>query len=171
MKVANETQYSTQDLRKFFLQGLKAMGAETNKVIRVVYSKRGAHWGYASYGDSCFQGRSILMSVPKGKLDLLDFARVFEHEVSHNLGLRHKEMSEEVRRCVQEVTWHEGLQVRWEERAPKPKLDHVARREEKARRMAVKWERKLGIARRMYRKWSAKVRYYERRKTAAGKVQ
>ena len=48
----------------------------------------------------------IRMFMPDGDFDLRKFAQVFEHEVDHTLGLRHKDM---VSSDLLQPTWHEAL--------------------------------------------------------------
>jgi len=168
LKIDNRTEYSTQDLRRFFLAGLTAGGAEGYRHVVVVYS-RTQHHGRASIGGNCGQGSWITMYAPAmGKLDLLKFAQVFDHEVAHTMGVRHKDMAEDLLYCEHKPTWHEGLEIRHVAPA-KPKVDRAAQREERARKNLVEWERRLKRAQTFVRKWRAKVRYYDR-KRAAGKV-
>lgn len=164
-RVTNKTQYHTADLRRFFRAGLRAMGAEDDKRILVAYSKRSIHWGCAYIGRGDRQGRGITMTIPKGKLDLLQLAQVFEHEVSHSLGLHHKDMAPDVADCKTNPTWHLGIEIRYSEPV-NVKVDHVAKREEQARKMLDKWERRLRATQNRVKKWRAKVRYYDRKKAA-----
>lgn len=50
MKLVNKTEYSSRDLRKFFLAGLKAEGARTNKYILVKYKRGPGIHGCATIG-------------------------------------------------------------------------------------------------------------------------
>lgn len=219
MKLINRTDYDTGDLRAFILAGLRAMGADEDKTITVrEWSHEGYHTGHASYpkvirqswkvspsgvGEKPVaietrQGQTITLRIPRdpAKLDLAEFALLIEHEVGHTLGLRHREMSDEVRWCgrgkdqksiPQLPAWAVGLVVRRTEAtapvaapvvdAPPPvdpeirKAEMVARREEHARLKLAEWERKARAAVKLARKYRAKVRYYERRRTAAMQTQ
>ena len=172
MRIHNNTAYRTADLRKFFLAGIRSMGAESNKEIHVHYSRGSVHRGRATYGQPGVQGSWIAMWLPRdpAKLQLSTFARVFEHEVSHNLGVRHQDMSDNVRYCRGALPkWAEGLELTFQAPKPKPKVDLVEKREAHARKMEAKWLKKLVAAQRVHRKWKLKVRYYERRQAAAGR--
>ena len=134
LTIDNQTTYRTADLRCLFLRGLRAMGAKQAKDVRVV-SSRSWHSGRARIGklelvpasparDACTaklatrylrrEGRGILMRVPgPDKLNLAEFCRVFEHEVLHNLGVEHVDMTEAQRRCSGGLpAWAEGLELR-----------------------------------------------------------
>jgi len=202
MRVQNHTTYRTRDLSAFFRAGLKAAGASSDKTIRVVYSRSSGMGpqlrigGHASYSDGGREGRQIQIALPNreevvvvGKNGqnrlvlgdqfaalpadyLLVLAQVFDHEVSHTLGLTHGEM---VDWWKTSPTWHAGLQVRRKE-AKKPaeaadKPTAAERREAAGRRHLARTEREtaelersLERKRGLLRKWNEKVRYYERKK-------
>lgn len=163
MRIVNETKYRTEDIKRFLVLAHEAMGAPRDKKVRIVYSHCSQHWGCASYG-----GRWMKLTLPgdPAKVNGLEFARVIEHEIAHNLGIRHPEMDTLTRYCKQSVPWAEGLALRVKEETPRASVDHVARREAHARRMQERWQRRLDAAKRHHQKWTRKVRYYDR-KTAA----
>lgn len=89
--------------------------------------ERGAeHWvgadGKALHGYACLepvwsiylQGKRILlrnksyirMFLPDGDFDLKKFAQIFEHEIDHTLGLKHRDMIDS---DLLEPKWHEGF--------------------------------------------------------------
>jgi hypothetical protein len=165
MKIINHTTYPTRELRKFLLAGHKAHGADTNKVITIKWSRHGMHWGCASYS-----GSSMMLTIPKGKLSMTEFALLFEHELAHNLGLRHGEMDEAVRYCQGKIpAWAVGFDLK--ERAEPERVDPVVARETHARKMLERWEKKLERAKRQRSKWAVKVRYYDRKSAAVPKAQ
>jgi hypothetical protein len=96
------------------------------------------------------------------------FARVFEHEVLHNKGVRHREMTPSQRNCDEPLPkWAEGLVIRLKEpKAKRSAADKVAEREQHAREMLAAYERKQKRVATLLKKWKAKVRYYERRAAA-----
>jgi len=168
MKIINKTTYKTTDLKRFLMAGHKAHGADTQKVVRVVWSRHNTHWGCATYS-----GSRMTLTIPKGDLNMAKLALVFEHELAHNLGLRHKEMDEETmwgmhRHPLQMPEWAAGLELGQKEEPSK--MDPAAIRETHARKMLEQWEKKLKTAKCQRQKWALKVRYYDR-KTAASPAQ
>lgn len=177
LRIKNETDYLTIDLRRFFMAGLAAKGASTDKFIRVIYGRGAAHHGYAHLGVQVgrqhIEANWIQISLPRdaAKLDLLKLAQVFEHEVDHNLGLQHGEMQDW---WTLAPVWQEELVIRVSARVlvpPPPRLSVRAYREARARAMLAKWEKKQERVAKLIKKWKAKVRYYERTaaKAAGGK--
>lgn len=165
MRIVNKTRYRTDDLRRWLNAAHKAMAAPTHKTVEVKYSHRGMAWGCAS-----FSGGWMMLTLP-GDPDKVGgvgrLAQLLEHEIAHNLGLRHGEMHPSTRRGAarEPGSWEEGMELprlREEPSKPSPE-DRVAQREAKARKMLERWERKVKLAKTRLAKWAAKVRYYERR--------
>jgi len=158
--IKNETRYSTRDLRRFFTAGLRHLGAQEGRTITVVYHRRG--WQWAGTHASYWPGTHIKMTLPKipAQLSLLDMARIFEHEVGHTLGLRHREMPSW---STLTPTWHEGLTIRYKAPAPRVVVPVAERREVRARAHLVRLEKQLVRTQRLLRKWRGKVRYYDNR--------
>jgi hypothetical protein len=105
MRITNKTVYRTADLRSFFSAGLRAMHASNDKDITVVHA-RGGPSGHASIGMierhgpgyRRYEGSLIRMRLPPpATLDIATVARVFEHEVLHNLGVEHADMTSDQR--------------------------------------------------------------------------
>lgn len=170
MLLKNQTNYKSADLRRFFFAGLRAKGASTSKHILVIYGRGLAHHGLATIGRG-HEASWIRMSLPRDptKLDILKIARVFEHEVDHNLGLGHRHMQNW---WTLQPTWQEGLELRHQAKQKTVKVARNLRaeREARARKLLARAERKLAAAERLVKKWSKKVRYYEKtsEKIAAG---
>lgn len=53
MRLINETRYRTEDLKSFFAAGLKAMGAKSDKIITVRYTRPGKHRRRVSENPEC----------------------------------------------------------------------------------------------------------------------
>jgi hypothetical protein len=187
MKIKNYTDYETRDLRGFFLRGLKAMNAKSDKVIEVrprsgrfrcsravvgtlieYQSGAGRRW-------QLHEARWIRMLVYEnadGTVNMAEFARTFEHEVLHSKGARHGDMTAHQMACDLSLPdWAVGLEVR--RRAPKPqptreaKLEmRVAARAERARALLATYEAKQKRVAKLVTKWRTKVRYYDRRAAA-----
>ena len=107
MKIINKTQYSTVDLRRLFTAGLTALGANRVKLIFVTPFVDQRYRGRAGIGDNWIE----MLPAPPGRFKTKRFAQVFGHEVAHNLGYTHSEMTLDVRWCLQDVPWARGLQV------------------------------------------------------------
>jgi hypothetical protein len=165
VRVINYSQFDTRALRRFFHAGLKAMGAETNKII-YVYNEGRRQYSRARLG-KWGQERLIWMVIHPDR-NWTQFALVFEHEVAHNLGVRHREMD-------RETYGSSGVTPDWAKphipipvKQAKPKRDIVVVREAHARKMLERAGKRLKIAKTVYRRWARKVKYYERRgRTAA----
>jgi len=179
MKVENKTRWDTRDLRKFFLAGLKALGASKDKTIIVKYNRstraRGEEYvsGHAYY-PSWYnrEGDEIQLNIPREEFDLFSLAQVFEHEIGHTLGVRHKDMLP-----VDELTptWHEGLILRKKESKSQlskeeKRAETARKREQHVREKVREYEEKLdGLekTRKRWKKrlaeWKKKAAYYERK--------
>lgn len=164
MRLINKTAYDTKDLRKFIAACIRHMGSSPDTEITVVYRRGTSDFvtGWATY-----TGFKMRLRLPKpGKLRLIDLAYVLEHEVSHNLGVRHSEMSRECFNCHpsstdQLPTWAVGLNIAVKAPKAKPTMeDRVAKRAAKAVAMLKKWDRKLKLAQTMRLKWCRKVNHY-----------
>lgn len=170
LKVDNKTHWSTRDLKRFFVAGLRALGARTDKTITVIYARKAENTsGYAYYPRSWeAEGTRITMRIPKGEIPMLNFAQVFEHEVGHTLDLRHSEMADW---WTLEPKWHEDIVIG--KKAEKKKVPAPVKREQNVRNKVQEYEKKLENlekTRARYKKalakWKRKEQYYDRK--AAG---
>lgn len=204
MKLTNETHYLSADLRAFFLAGLRKMEAcSKGKTVIVTYTRptkwrveKDCNVGYVSglayFGHwrrrapdtdgtprrEYIEGRVIVMRLPRDPtlLSLALFARVFEHEVLHTQGVKHRSMGPAVRYPngspdAPVPAWAAGLEVRVEEApAPAPLEERrdelVAKREAHARAKLAEYEVKAKRVAKLAAKWRQKVRGYERRAAA-----
>ena len=178
LEVVNGTAYDTRDIRRFLSAGMRAKGVEWREVI-IDYGKGSAlsGWGVlGTEGDCNRHGITIRLTLPSPafvaecRADGTDpigykgLAQVFEHEIDHTLGLKHKDM---VGYWTLEPTWHEGLTIRFVE----PEVvdcataarQRAAAREEHVRAMLKKAETRLRRAKTIRDKWARKVRYYDRK--------
>lgn len=174
MKLTNQTQWSTADLKRFLVAGLRAKGADVERMRITIYtSKRGGPLGVGGY--AWYDSHRLKLGAPKvefateGRMtaeQLLRMAQVLEHEIDHTFGLRHGEMlpSTQLR-----PTWQEGLEIRVQAPKPtKPKPSLKERRAELARKQLAVWEAKVRRAENRAKYWRRKVRYYERTTPATG---
>jgi hypothetical protein len=181
LRIQNDTRWSTRDLKRFFTAGLKALGASTDKTIRVKYARGPEIHGCASYPKPWErEGSRITMKLPGPKtvalcqkiarapIDYKKLAQIFEHEVGHNLDLRHRDM---INWWTLEPTWQEGLTIAWEgTSAGRLTPDDLARRREAAktareahaRAMLKRAETRLARAKTITARWRARVTRYEK---------
>jgi hypothetical protein len=167
MRIINKTKYRTDDLKLWLYAAHKAMEApHAQKTITITYSHKSMTWGCASYS-----GFRMMLTLPgdPSKIKHGDFAHLIEHEIGHNLGIKHGEMD-------QEMLYGTGREPSWEVPLPTPRLIEVKKITPQNRsdakhlhssKMVVLWEKKLKTATRQLRKWTAKLRYYEGKKIPA----
>jgi len=184
MRVINHTKYKTADLAAFFRAGLKAqVGAEWKSYIIEVFPRGRRRVSKAGIGyrriwmvlytradarDVEWLQRIDGRPHPPRRVDIEQFARVFDHEIGHTLGLRHKDMT--AWQDGPPPTWCAGLEIRPKATTALPTADdRITKREEHVRRMVEQWRRRLASAQRTLAKWRRKARYYERRAAAAPK--
>jgi hypothetical protein len=180
IKVVNETDYNTNDLRKICRVAAQAMGCKQPKHVLIKYTQRWKRWvhGRARYGDRTYEGRQVWLWIPKYPDDSSKLpksvAQVAAHEFMHSLGVHHGDMTKAQKNCRQEAEWSNGLVLRKKEQRQKPKETATQRgarlREERAahaRDMLKKAATRLKRAKTIEKKWRDKVRYYERTEAKA----
>lgn len=178
LRIENHTDYRTGDLKRLFLAGLRALGASSDKVIRVRYTRenRPTVRGCAQLGNVFRQEEGFCrreanwaeMRLPRdpSKLEIGIVARVFEHEVLHLMGVDHRAMTRAQRFCEGATpAWAEGRTLRVRAVTLKARLTLDEKRE--ARRLHLQsklaeWEAKEKKARTYRRKYQQKVRAFER---------
>jgi hypothetical protein len=193
MKIVNHTHYGTEALRALFAAGLRHLEAPSKgKVVEVVYTRPGdarRAAGCAGYvsgkatlgrrsGGSLYHGRYITMRLPSDPalLDVGAVARVWDHEVRHTMGVRHRSMTEAIRKCMGPTpSWAVGRTIPMQVSVKPPPAERraarKAAREAHAREMLARWQKKYAAAKARVRKWAARVRYYERQaSTVAGEA-
>lgn len=118
LEMTNSTAYCTEDLCALVMACLRHYGAQTERQVTVIYSRRPFSSGLAQLPCNGREGAKIRLRVPRlNKLEgrpagVLSVARVLGHEVAHTVGMRHRDMRKDLRRCRQEVPWAEGLVLR-----------------------------------------------------------
>ena len=115
---------------------------------------------------------SVVIKLPKIREDgsnqasIYELARVYIHEVGHNLNLRHKEM---MKWWLIPIDFLEEGEVDFKPIVLKPKKEVVKKsvveiREEKARKKLAEWEKKMNRAKTFVKKYKQKVKYYDKKK-------
>lgn len=165
VRIDNQTTIPTRVLRRFFVAGIRAAGLNPDGYyVKVVWAKR-RHSGCAYY-----DSRWVTMRAPSKveRFDVASFARVFDHELAHNRGVRHDEMDPATLWCSGPCPeWAADFKADDFFPPAKPKAPRAERlaalvdaRAERAEAAAVRWERKARAAAKLAKKWRAKVRYY-----------
>lgn len=105
----NWSSYDTSDLLQFFERGLRGLKARGHKNIMVVPSP------IRSRGCATVGGHQIVIAIASpSHFSLRRLARLFEHEVTHNKGLDHEEMDEDVLWSLGPIpSWAQGTVLRW----------------------------------------------------------
>lgn len=119
LTIDNQTNWDGRDLRRLCARVIEHTDGVTHRTIEVKTSRaRNKEWRWENGFSGVYRGRAYLnntfkpiyMGVPKverevnGELrrhefDSEQFARVLEHEILHNQGLRHGDMHEDVQYC------------------------------------------------------------------------
>lgn len=137
MEVRNKTAYLTTDLRKFFLRGIRAEGMDPKGYCIVVeYRGYSRYRGWGSYGSKWI--KILLPDEPYPNL-VRDYAGVLVHEIAHNRGLRHKDMSYK----GWDLSFAAGLSLRLREQKPKAPRNLRLERFEHAKGLLSRHESKL----------------------------
>lgn len=185
MQITNTTQYNTEDLRKVF----SAVLASTNKDCTPV-----KHWyqriqsGYFASkwlkiqvknsmhghsGSAYVNSGRMTIRIPKTDLDIVKLAFVFEHELTHCRGYRHKDMGS-IRRWSHATPDNyeciKGMVVNVIEKGSKPKQDLQIKRYENVLAIYKKWEAKRKSAANRERKALESVKYYEKMFATDGRL-
>lgn len=167
----NTSQFRTDDLRAIFKRIVKRVDKYRGKFTRTTYyiTVRGSKKSHTS-GRAYINGNRMIMTIPadttKEKV-----AWLFEHEHMHNRGDRHKDymprlMRESHPANVGFYAYLDDLPLRHKEAEPKPVTSGpslVERRALKARRALDRALKDQKAATARVRKWTAKVKYYERK--------
>jgi len=125
-------------------------------------------------GKASIQGNYMLLCIPKDNLDSEKLARLFIHEYEHNLGYHHNQTSGGQRgiwntTAFSNFAWANTYIIRKTEPIIKPKPNIQLVKFERARRRLEVVIHKLKRDQALVKKWTKKVKYYEKLLTAAGK--
>jgi len=177
MKLLNKTLYDGHYLRRLFLECEKHIFAvylkhaeEPGRQIVVEYHKGKNNHGVR--GHAWYHSRTIHIQLPRPrkefgstglKVSARDVATTYLHEVGHNMGLRHKQMGKwwniDTSWWPDEITPLKAIKQ-------KPKQNIIEFRAAKAQRKLDEWKSKVKRANKLVKKYSDKVRYYEKKMSA-----
>jgi hypothetical protein len=156
MRLTNETDWNTSDLKRLCALVVKHKGSHKNHTIKVVSSRRWVS-GLAWIG-----GSGIVMRVPcpkKGAFQLMSFVLVLDHELDHNLGLRHDTMCGHKGR---EWEYAKEVAVRAKEKKMPSKQSIAQGRLLKAKEHLKDASRRVKLAQTIQKRWTRRVALYER---------
>ena len=171
MKIKNDTNYSTREIRKIFMACEKHEGTNYQyRNVRVIPCRGRRVHGYAWYNSN-----SVVIKLPKRPITSQDkdsyaasihrLAQVYIHEIGHNQNLRHSEMANWWDIDVSFVG-DDGF-IPLKAIKSKPKKSAVEKREDNAIKKLEEWTKKLNRAKTFVKKYKTKVKYYEKRKAAS----
>jgi len=175
MKITNNTEYLTRDLKHFVLEVAKfeRLSPEFIKRINVTFNYRkrsGRRPDNHPGGWAFYNSHTFWITLVKGVApDQRALCKVIAHEIFHNRGFKHGEMKDNPR-----YTWAKGWEDIWawgdtlllskkaSEKVVKPqgqekdliKLEH-------SKKQVEMWSKKMKSAKTFYNKWNSKVKYYE----------
>lgn len=160
-ELKNGTDYNSRELRKIFNWCFKHEGAIVTRIVIVNYGR--GNWGYTGSCASLYNGW-IQIHLPRSHVEIKTLAKVFIHEMGHNLGLRHKEMVSQ---------WNivlESFPREWKDKHLYPIIKEKKKlttnelqreRYQHAQKMLTKAQTRFKRAKTIERKWKEKVKYYE----------
>lgn len=104
--------------------------------------------------------RFIRLFLPREQFDLRKLAQVFEHEVDHTLGLRHRDMA-----AIDDLDprWHEVVEWKRGEVREEGKEDDTQKKLLYAMRKVKECRTRVKRTQTSLRMWERRVRLYERR--------
>lgn len=159
MKIINETEYKTSQLKKILKYCLKLSGMTGQYLtVKVVVARQNRYvGGYAFYGKGDYSHGTICLKIPDSQHLIMsnDVANTFLHELAHTRGISHKDMIEPE---IEDF----GLET-LEKRLPKPekiKIPLPEQRYQKALRMVNKYKLQDKRTKLLLKKWEKKVKYY-----------
>lgn len=153
MKIINNTDYETKDIKKLCLECFKHWGKQ-QKYYHVVidYLKsNGRINGWGGYGRSY-----IRMLLHRENQSPINFVRIFVHEIMHNNGVHHEDMIY----FPDNGEWAKDYPLRKKAIKPKIKIDLKEVRKQKAIIKVKEMQTKLKRTQTLLKKWQKKVKYY-----------
>jgi predicted Zn-dependent protease with MMP-like domain len=180
MKIKNETQWDTKDLKKLFTEVCKQMGETTKRTIEVKISKK--RFGLSHYHGlgSCSRnwvelripdthcivgsdGRDQILELEHP--DSIKIAQILIHEIGHNQGLVHKEMAN----CWDiDCDWANQFIINKKFEKPKIEINLKQQRYKLVIKRLTEKETKMKRLIKQIKKLQAKKKYYEKKNGDVG---
>lgn len=181
MKIKNESNWQTRDLKRVFTAILNRWNKiDPKKVptkrltdIVIVNSRRDLP-GFFS-GHAWLRSGSMRLRLPKSYLTAKEVAYLFEHELAHCAGYRHAEMGPLAHRRPMLASDRYDFVLDYPLRQkgtkePKPKADIQIVRYQRALANLTRATTRLKRAQTIAKKHQATVRYYEKKLAADGRL-
>ena len=171
--IKNKTHWDGRALRKLCIKAIKNKGSHKTHWITIDYNKSLRYRGKAViYGSDIWMyvprpTRSWKWNVPRTLgFDPVRFCRVLEHEIDHNLGLRHKDMIMDI--SMLNCDYAKDVYVSARIKQPKAKPDLVMQRYQRAVANLKTARTRYKRATTLLKKWESKVRYYKKKNLGEG---
>jgi hypothetical protein len=176
MQIVNKTHWRTGHLRAFIQRvALGEIEAPARKALQVtVKYNRQKDQGSCS-GRASLTQPVITIMVPSQVVDRVDLAHTIAHELAHTRGMQHHQMNRNpqyyrIGNWRERYAWAETMPLQRSTPKTRPKGDAQVQRYHRALASEKRWQTKLKRAQTALKKLRAKLRYYERALTAAGKL-
>jgi hypothetical protein len=162
----NATRYDTRTLRRLILAALKKNGHAPSRYICEVEYSRGGIQGWATIGHPEVQsvGTWMQLLLPRDEATIKPewLSYVLDHEIGHNLGLRHKVMrsGEDYPAWTQDFVLTQQPVIA----SSRPPVDKAA----VVKAALKRWESKRKRAETAIRKYTATLRRLEKKVSVAG---
>jgi len=176
MKLINQTDWDSKDLRKLVLENIKRAGLTAeNYVVRIINARTGATHRIRYTGMARLNRKWFMIGIPKWKealgddgryhrlvndeFDPVRFSQVTQHELDHNRGLMHADMpySSEL-----DCDWASGFEVRKAVKKPVKVKDLKAVRYAQTLEMIKKKQTIIKRNENLLKKYLRKKKYYEK---------
>jgi hypothetical protein len=163
MKFVNNTQWNTTELRRLTLAIMKHVGVNAGRTsITINDARKDYVHGLATIGHGWVK---MWTPTPKNKptFDVVTYTQVLEHELEHNLGLRHTEMKPCFRKDVSYTKDYviNPKPIRVVLVKPKPSI--IMKRQAQAKAKVARLEHKLDLTQALLKKWRKKLAYYDKK--------
>lgn len=177
MKVKNETEWLTRDLKRVLCEALRRNSKiegplkkwqKKGLIVEIVYSRKGYYSGNAQY-NGCW----MKLRIPKDKIKKSDFVSLFIHELDHTRGFHHNQIAGGRYLRTESYPWVEDntkFPIRKKEIIPKEKPDLQIKRYKHVLEIIKQKERIIKRLSNSLKKWRKKRKYYEKVLIAAGKI-
>ena len=176
MKVKNETEWLTRDLKRVLCEALRRNSKiegplkkwqKKGLTIEIFYSRKEYYSGNAQY-NGCW----MKLRIPKDKIKKSDFVSLFVHELNHIRGFHHNQIAGGRYLRVENHPWAEDdtkFPIRRKEIKLKEKPDLQIERYKHVLKMIQQKEKIIKRLNNSLNKWKEKQKY-EKVLIAAGKI-
>ena len=179
MKIKNDTNYLTSDLKKLFLACVdrRTDDSSIRKYLRVEVQYQGTNG--RTYSKATYGGSWMRILIYKDQRDKSDYIRrlawLFCHELEHTKGKHHNDMRGSYWRHwpsdkFERLKWADKFQLRVKPEKIQVKKDNQLIRYENVLLHVQQASSKVKRWQNILKKWTSKEKYYEKILTAANKL-